>query len=436
MPLYLPRDRRARVGYLVIAVTASLIGRLTLTSGDPLLLEPTGVWCLVCGSRGGVDVLLNVLLFMPLGVGLALSGVGVRRAALVGLGLSLCVEAIQLGALVGRAASLSDLLTNTTGTLLGAALTRHWRRWLLPVPATAARLAAAAWVLWAGTLALGSWGLGRSPIPARGTHVMELPPRSGQYRTYEGQVLAATLGGPAASGVTPDALPALLADSATASAAVHAMLPPGMLRPVVYAFDERWRAILVLGQRQRDLRFTVGTNAAAARLRNATFTLPDAFPSAAVVGPGHDPARGPLVRVSARATRTHVTLGAEWANERRVRTVVLSPHLAWTFVAPFNLVYGRWGPALTVLWVAALVLPMAYWMRRARPPGPATRALLAVVVVATMWGASWLAGLAPMPWFEWLGAALGAVLGWAFGGRWSASAAPCRETSARRVFAA
>ena len=141
------------------------------------------------------------------------------------------------------------------------------------------------------------------------------------------------------------------------------------------------------------------------------------------------------------ATRTHVVLAAESGGERRVRTVVLSPHLAWTFVAPFGVVYDRWGPFVTLLWVTVLVLPIAYWSRRTAPHGPTrvgaprTAALLAVILV-TMGGASWLAGLAPMPWWEWLGAAAGATLGWALGGRWSASPASCRERSPRRVFAA
>ena len=437
---FLPSDRRARIGAMVTSITITLIGLATLTAGDPLLLEPTGITCLVCGKRGGVDVLLNVLLFIPLGVGLALAGASVRRAALGGLALSLIVESVQYAVLAGRAPSLSDLLTNTAGTAVGALLTWRWRDWLLPDRAAAIRLAAAAWALWAGTLALGAWGLSRPPVPTD-AHLMELPPRSGQYRTHEGRVLATTLGGRATGAVTPSALSTLLADSATASATVHAMLPPGMQRPIVFAFDGRWEAILVLAQRHRDLVFTVGTRATAARLRNASYTLDDAFPSAALVGPGEDPARGPLVQLSATATRTHVVLAAESGGERRVRTVVLSPHLAWTFVAPFGVVYDRWGPFVTLLWVTVLVLPIAYWSRRTAPHGPTrvgaprTAALLAVILV-TMGGASWLAGLAPMPWWEWLGAAAGATLGWALGGRWSASPASCRERSPRRVFAA
>ena len=43
----------------------------------------TPVYCIVCGDTGSVDFFLNILLFVPLGLGLALAGFSWRRALLL-----------------------------------------------------------------------------------------------------------------------------------------------------------------------------------------------------------------------------------------------------------------------------------------------------------------------------------------------------------------
>ncbi|HEY0972447.1 MAG TPA: VanZ family protein, partial [Gemmatimonadales bacterium] len=131
----------------------------TLRHGDSAAFEPVPVTCLVCGRWGAVDVWRNVVLFAPMGAGLALLGVRPRVAALFGLALSLAVETSQATVLVGRTASLSDLLTNTLGAALGAFLTHRWRAWTLPSPLGARWLTAAAAGAWMAALALTGVGL-------------------------------------------------------------------------------------------------------------------------------------------------------------------------------------------------------------------------------------------------------------------------------------
>lgn len=67
------------------------------------------------------DVVANVVLFVPFGWALAWRGErrGVGLAALVGLSLSLLVELSQVYT-HNRIATVTDLLTNTTGAWLGA----------------------------------------------------------------------------------------------------------------------------------------------------------------------------------------------------------------------------------------------------------------------------------------------------------------------------
>src|SRR5262245_48547811 len=71
-----------RVGAAVAISTMAAIVLLTLV---PASQQPSSTsWCLVCGTLGGVDILLNLVLFVPLGFGLAIAGVRVP-IALIGM---------------------------------------------------------------------------------------------------------------------------------------------------------------------------------------------------------------------------------------------------------------------------------------------------------------------------------------------------------------
>ena len=89
-------------------------------------------WCLICGDHGGQDVINNVLLFIPFALGLRLAGLPSRTVVVTGGLVSLSVELLQWGVVAGRDASLSDVLTNTLGSLVGAMVA------IIPGPAAAA----------------------------------------------------------------------------------------------------------------------------------------------------------------------------------------------------------------------------------------------------------------------------------------------------------
>jgi len=86
-------------------------------------------WTGVATSWTAMQMALNVLLFMPLGVIMRhLWKVGVARATLVGLGLSLLIELTQLtgnwftAPCAYRVADVNDVWTNTLGAFVGAVL--------------------------------------------------------------------------------------------------------------------------------------------------------------------------------------------------------------------------------------------------------------------------------------------------------------------------
>src|ERR1700716_4152161 len=111
-----PTPHLRRVGWIITIASAVVIAFATL------LPEPPGPvvshFCLVCGSFGTVDAMLNIVLFVPLGIGLGLTGVPGKRALLAICALSALIETAQFFVMSGRDSTLGDVLTNTAGGAL------------------------------------------------------------------------------------------------------------------------------------------------------------------------------------------------------------------------------------------------------------------------------------------------------------------------------
>ena len=131
-----PRASRvARSDRIAIAVflAAWLAGLLFMTlrpssgRGSLLNLVPLSF----AGPGAVVDAVLNVGVFVPLGLLLAAAAVRFPVALLVGSVLSVVIELSQFVVQVGRTSDINDLITNTTGTVLGwavGAAVMHIRR--------------------------------------------------------------------------------------------------------------------------------------------------------------------------------------------------------------------------------------------------------------------------------------------------------------------
>src|SRR6266550_6929494 len=178
-----------RVGRVVKFVSLSVIVFATLlpASGHPVASH----FCLVCGSMGGLDAILNILLFVPLGVGLALCGVAPKRAILVMSGLSILIETAQLLVIPGRDASIGDVLTNTVGGAVGFVASRYARVWLSPSGGQATRLIAGWAAIWLMIQAISSFSFAPS-IPET-QYYGQLAPSLGGFAVFQGRVLTATV---------------------------------------------------------------------------------------------------------------------------------------------------------------------------------------------------------------------------------------------------
>jgi hypothetical protein len=416
-----PRTPRRLAGHAAAAVAVAAIAAATLTAGDPRALEDTGLTCLVCGSRGGVDVTLNVLLFLPLGAALAAAGWRGWAAVVAGAALSLTVETAQLTVVVGRDPSLSDLVFNTVGTGLGWFLGRHARAWALPGPAAAGRLAAAALAVWAAALVLTAAGL-RLDVSRSRYAASRLPAGSAMLRPFEGKIREAWLGGrpvpPVEEYADTPVLdgPPLQGDSVVVAAVVEPAYPPGMLRPLVVVYDDALNELLVFGQRRRNLVLRVRTASVAARFVAPALELPDVFPSFETAG---EP--GAPVRVAGRVTPRELVLHAAWGDSSRTATLPRSPLVGWTFATGSFFHYGSAGDVLTVLWTVLLVIPGGYWARRATGAGAARAtmahaALLAAAYVVPLLVIPRILPVADSPAYGWAALAGGLAAGWLLGG--------------------
>jgi hypothetical protein len=388
------------------------IAALTLTP-QPAPDQPVsfGIGCLVCGPMGGADVLANVALFAPLGAALVLAGVPWWAAALAGAGLSGAIELTQYLAIPGRFATLSDLLTNTTGATLAAALTAYRGAWLRPPDRGAALLTGVGALGFAAVLAFGAWALGGLQDTVTMPSRVDPQPVGTGMGWFAGQVVRAALDDYSVDhrGTGPVTI------SATARRGVHAeVLVVGGNRgrpdfvPLLYV-HRPWdvNPWLVLGYEGRDLVLEPALRGRRLRLRLPTVSVRR-------VPVGTRAERGPY-RFSAAVTDDRLTVAFEQGLTRRVDTIRLSPTLGWALLSPLPRANSPLASLASAAWVAGLAVPLGYWARWLARGGQRRQGAALVGVAAGL-----VAGLAAVPLsfgfavarpWEWVASAAGAALG-------------------------
>ena len=181
---------------------------LAASTGAILLatLHPSGhttapgwSWALTSGDAALAELLQNLILFIPLGISLAvtfpLSGTergpgGAVAAVVAGALLSFSVEFAQQW-IPGRDPSVGDIICNTASTAIGVGLVHFAPRWLLVSPQRSARHALGAALLallvWFGTAAL------LRPTFPPPPYRVEPRPDFANWGRYQGAVLEARL---------------------------------------------------------------------------------------------------------------------------------------------------------------------------------------------------------------------------------------------------
>lgn len=254
------------------------LGALTLGSGDMRAEQLSEVrsLCLICGSRGAADAILNVALFAPLGVVLGGRSRSFLSAVAVGLAISIAIEVTQT-VLPGRHASLADILWNSFGAGLGTVLHSTVAKRL----DGRLRLGAMPWgaTLFVGFLAAGILMI---PYPTEDDYWGQWTPDLGSMPPYDGEVLTAALSErPLPSGRIDHPGPdrELLAGDWELTGRIVVGEPPGTVSPILSIYDGHQREMILLGGHRDDLVFRENMVGTHLRFDAPDIRIPGAFGS-------------------------------------------------------------------------------------------------------------------------------------------------------------
>jgi len=367
-----PYERGWRLALLLLwlpAVYFVTLGPTPPAEGEPAL--EGFAFCLLCGERGGADLLLNVAFFVPLGL---VSGrrLGLPGAFFLGAAMAAAIELLQL-AVPGRYSTLADVLSNGAGSLLGAALYRGLASLAsgaaLP-PSVGATLAAGVGCF----VLVGGWLLAPAPTPK--PYWGQWTPELGGAR-YGGTVLEARFDGRPfpRTRFPPDSDPAraLRSDWALSGTVIKGP-PPGQVVSVLSISDGDGEEILYLGAYQEHLLLRERLRAQEWRLHRPELVAPDALATAGA---------GDTLDVSARragADRCLAVNGAE------VCGLAFTPGRLWSLLT-YSTGASRWmqrvaDAALIVLLFLPLGVCAPSW-RAAGANGLVAAALMAAAVAWT-----------------------------------------------------
>lgn len=235
---------------------ALTVTQITLTSGgmprslgtDHAALQ----FCLICGTRGTADALLNTVLLLPLGL---LLGLRWRPwvALVAGLALSSGIEVLQLS-IPGRSSTVGDVVWNALGAGLGAVAAIPVRRWLSPGAGRRGAVPVAVG-LPVAYLLLAGWAIAPTGTDAR--YFGQWTPDLSFMPRYEGTLLEAELDGvPIPRGAPyPDEQDPRSSFAADWDVRARVRLgpAPASVSPVVSIYDEDRQEIFLLGIHGTDL---------------------------------------------------------------------------------------------------------------------------------------------------------------------------------------
>jgi VanZ like family len=388
----------------VLGAAFVLVATLTPVRDVRGLALVTPLLCLVCGDYGGADVAANLLLFLPLAVGLRLSGQSWGRTVLVCGLLSFTIELLQYRVVSGRDSSLSDLLTNTTSAAIGATVAGLLPRMVAPRPREAAAFFAGGTALLLLLLAASAWLLAPwvpdGPLSSHWAHIAP------GFDVFTGGVEAVHLDG---APMPPDGAPADSAALRRRLAAGNFALEAEVISGVPVA-DRSWiymlRAgsdrALTLSQLRREARIDMPAHAIRLRMFPPAVTLPAGLPERA----------GVPVRLTASGRDGRVRLTSEYGGRERSVELTISPAYGWIMVLPFDLATGTGVRWITALGLAVAALSLGFWARQTGRPGAGLAGLAAALVLA-LGVIPAAGGFPPVHWSEWMAGALGAAGGWA-----------------------
>ena len=395
------------MGRAITIVAALAIAVATLTpaavQANPGNYDPR---CRMCGPLTGVDLIGNLLLFVPLGVGLAIAGARRRTAVRIGAAFSLVVELLQLIVVPGRDPALTDLVANTLGTFVGVVVGGHWRTLIFPAQRASDRLALASGAAYLAVVMAVCWALG--PSLPEGSWYLERG--IGTRLRPSGQVLDARASNEPIIGDTMTSVPSVRRELLSgARVSVSAAVAPGpaqstsLMQIITPSLDN----IITIDRRGDDAAFFSRMRASDVRLQRVGVQLPGFFASS----------NGDTVRLAGARVGPRLEIAGERGGRASANALLLTPALGWALFVPVRAGLAGSAPDAGIAWTIALLLPFSYWAARsarlragaaARTPWHLTRL---AVLGAGLGLVPLVMQIAPGRWWEWGAGLVGLVVG-------------------------
>src|SRR5215510_290782 len=237
-----------------VVASLALIMAATLTPGPGAWVHD--FWCWRCRANpDAVELALNILLFVPLGLSLS-RGIRASRALAIIVATSLAVELLQYFVIVGRFGVLRDVVSNTAGGMLGLAIGYNAQTLFRPDARTARRIAWIAAAVWVAHAVLSMAAF--RPSATRFLYYAHVAPELSQYDLYRGVVAHASVNGATVfSGPFPPGVDAhaWMTGPLDLAASVTTAAPTSRPAPILTIADSRKNEIAFLGEARGDLVF-------------------------------------------------------------------------------------------------------------------------------------------------------------------------------------
>jgi len=373
-----------------------VVAAILLATLTPNPSAESGGWvsCFVCGDRGLADILVNIILFVPFGAALGAGSMAWWQIWIVGTAFSAALEYAQLF-IPGRDSSLADVCTNSLGALVGGLVVRLFLRACRRLQPPSLLEAGAASMFAVATIT--ATGLLLRPAFPPTTYWGQWTPALGHLAWYHGRVLRASLGDvfvPPTQLSASSRVRALLEAGAPLNVLALAGPPVPKLASLFSIADDQSAEIVFLGPDRGAWVFRSRTRAAAWDLDQ---------PDLRVRGPVEGVRVGDTLDISVRH-REHdvcVTVG------RATRCGLgFTAGRGWAMLE-YPRSWPDWLRALLdAVWLLGLWAPAGFygWSRWGR-----------LIVIGCAIGALGVLapalGLLPTPPREWIGAAIGLVIG-------------------------
>ena len=399
-----PSRRTAAV--LSIAALA-FIGLMTLLPSGTY--EPTPAFCIVCGSLGGVDFTLNVLLFLPLGLALRWFRERWTTAVIIAVLTTLTVETLQWRFIPGRDASLGDLIANTLGAMLGAWIAGTGGRVLHAPPARARAIASALGVATSFLITLSAVLL--RPIDPIGALYVQWTPERPHMDLFRGNLVAVQLNG---RFLRPrEAFPSQWTyDSVSRAMALRAVVrtpvPPSQRQAIIVRMANEQYEGFMLAQRRDGVVFRSTMAATQLKLRSILVGLDRALATPT--------ATDSVVVLHGTSTPRFISVGREQSSAADAATLRRTVGLSWAMLLPWDrALTSRWWP-VNAVWLAAILFPVSFLTMRSRGSQAADANTLfgqwpLGLALVTLVAAPAIVGLSVLGPGEWAGVVTGVAAG-------------------------